>query len=742
MSSVSSPGLPVEQSVEHDRRWTSPVLWGLRVGLLLAIFDSLIGFQVPSDYYNRLARKISPLWTTYSDSAYTGQLILIGVSVILAGAFAYILARRPFWQRGNGARLTPTMLAVNATTTIVVLWGAALILLALLTSYNGEGTFKYAGALFFLLLLHTLGSFYAGFAAAQGENDEAARRGGLAGVICGLASGLTFAGFTLTYTLTGDIDANYGYLGAGLFAIIFIALGFVAGRQGATLWLTDGSAAPKPTRAPVARTSGGFRFQFSAGMFWGLVGLLLLSLFFARELSSLIAYLGSALVVFAGVVGVAAFIGFLIVFLRQTWALWAPVRHAIGVFFAYVFAIGGSGDRARSLGARRILLSLFLLFLLFFPYIDQYLLGPGTDYRVSVLSDTGYYVILALGLNVVVGFAGLLDLGYVAFFAFGAYTWSLIGAPQFSQIVKLFNQLSGLPLIQQQLAFGLKWAWLFWPTLLIGALVAAFFGVLLGAPTLRLRGDYLAIVTLGFGEIVPIFFKNIPGLTQGTNGVNGVPSALIPGLAFPIAAATPYYYVILVLIAFAIICNVRLRDSRLGRAWVALREDEIAVAASGVNTVQTKLLAFATGAFFSGMAGVYHAARLGVITPGDFSFGDSIIYLAMVVLGGIGSIPGVMLGAVIIAILNLYLLNQLNVQSKDPSSVFYFLHVIDVSGLRNIIFGGMLVIMMLLRPEGLIPNKRRQAELHRQTADEPEGAFLDALDADVEGPMYAEQRVE
>src|SRR5262249_21618051 len=221
---------------------------------------------------------------------------------------------------------------------------------------------------------------------------------------------------------------------------------------------------------------------------------------------------------------------------------------------------------------------------------------------------TGYYIILALGLNVVVGFAGLLDLGYVAFFAFGAYTWSLIGAPRFEAIVKLFyqvNQISQIPLLQQELVFGLKWSWLFWPTLIIGALVAAFFGVLLGAPTLRLRGDYLAIVTLGFGEIVPILFKNIPDLTNGTNGVNGVPSAIIPGLAFPIVAATPYYYVILVLIAFAIFCNIRLRDSRIGRAWVALREDEIAVAASGVNTVRTKLLAFATGAFFSGMAGVY-----------------------------------------------------------------------------------------------------------------------------------------
>ena len=741
MSSVSAPGLPADQSVEQDRRWTSPVLWGLRVAVLLAIFDALIGYQIPSDYYDRLARKISPLWTTYSDSAYVGQLILVGVSVVIAGLFGYILARRPFWQRWSSPTQAPTVLAAYATTTTVLLYGAVLILLAFLTGYNGEGTFKYAGALFFLLLLHSLGAFYAGFAAAQGEKGEATRRAGLAGAVCGLASGLVFAGFTLTYTFTGDIDANYGYIGACVFAVIFLALGFVAGRQGATLWLSDGSAAPKAARPPAAR-SGGFRFQFGAGMFWGLVGLLLLSLFFAREVSSIIAYLGSALVVFAIVVGIAAVIGFLIVFLRQTWSFWAPVRHAIGVFLAYVFAIGGAGNRRRSQGARRILITLFLLFLVFFPYLDQYLLGPGTDYRVSVLSDTGYYIILALGLNVVVGFAGLLDLGYVAFFAFGAYTWSLIGAPQFAQIIKLFNQFSGLPLFQQKLIFGLQWAWLFWPTLIIGALVAAFFGILLGAPTLRLRGDYLAIVTLGFGEIVPIFFKNIPGLTQGTNGVNGVPSAIIPGLLFPIVASTPYYYVILVLIAFAIICNVRLRDSRIGRAWVALREDEIAVAASGVNTVQTKLLAFATGAFFSGMAGVYHAARLGVITPGDFSFGDSIIYLAMVVLGGIGSIPGVMLGAVIIAILNLYLLNQLNVQSKDPSSFFYFLRGIDVSSFRNIIFGGLLVVMMLIRPEGMIPNRRRQAELHRQTEDEPEGAFLDALDADVEGPMYQEQRVE
>ena len=139
MSSVSAPGLPADQSVEQDRRWTSPIVWGLRVAALLAIFDALIGYQLPSDYYDRLARKISPLWPTYSDSAYTGQLILIGACVILAGVFPYILARRPIWQRWSSATQAPTVLAVYATTTIILLWGAALILLALLTGYSGEG---------------------------------------------------------------------------------------------------------------------------------------------------------------------------------------------------------------------------------------------------------------------------------------------------------------------------------------------------------------------------------------------------------------------------------------------------------------------------------------------------------------------------------------------------------------------------------------------------------------------------
>jgi len=351
---------------------------------------------------------------------------------------------------------------------------------------------------------------------------------------------------------------------------------------------------------------------------------------------------------------------------------------------------------------------------------------------------------LALGLNVVVGFAGLLDLGYVAFFCFGAYAWAMLGAPKFQAIVAQFHHLSDFPLFSQQLPFGIGWGWLFWPALLFGALVAAYFGFLLGRPTLRLRGDYLAIVTLGFGEIVPIVFKNIPRLTDGSNGVSGVPNPLLPGLPEHWITTTPFYYIMLVLIAVAVICNVRLRDSRLGRAWVALREDEIATAASSINTVRTKLMAFATGAFFSGLAGVFHASKLGIIAPDNFLFSDSIIFLAMVVLGGIGSIPGVILGAVIIAFLNLYALPPLNPTiASNPQIPFYsFLSGVDFSNLRFFIFGGLLVAMMLLRPEGLIPSARRKAELHGEVITETEPPVMDALDAAIGGPSYVEQPVE
>src|SRR3989440_703444 len=355
----------------------------------------------------------------------------------------------------------------------------------------------------------------------------------------------------------------------------------------------------------------------------------------------------------------------------------------------------------RSTGAQRFYLILLVAFVLFYPVLDPFLFGSGTDGRLAGYGDAGYYVILALGLNIVVGFAGLLDLGYVAFFAIGSYAWGMIGSNQ-------FGILTGVHVNPQ------IWPWFFWPMLLGAALIAALWGVLLGAPTLRLRGDYLAIVTLGFGEIVPIVFLELDKYTNWTT-------------------STPYYYLILALIVFTIFANVRLRDSRLGRAWVAIREDEIAASSSGINLVNTKLFAFAAGAFFSGIAGAYHAAKLGGVSPDNFSFGDSVIYLAMVVIGGIGSIPGVIVGALVVYSINQFILAQLDTIAADPSS---FLHPIyagitqfvpgfTFGNIRNLIFGIILVTIMIFRPEGLIPIARRRRELHHAEGELPEIGSLD-----------------
>lgn len=374
----------------------------------------------------------------------------------------------------------------------------------------------------------------------------------------------------------------------------------------------------------------------------------------------------------------------------------------------------------RSRGAQRFFLLLLLIFVVFYPVIDPYLFSFGTDGRLSGLGDAGYYVILALGLNIVVGFAGLLDLGYVAFFAIGSYAWGMIGSNQFAFI-------TGLPVIPA------VWSWLFWPMVVITAFIAAGFGILLGAPTLRLRGDYLAIVTLGFGEIVPIVFLELDKYTRGANGIVGVYPPAFPGVSWETSA--PYYYLILALIVLVIFANLRLRDSRLGRAWIAIREDEIAAASSGVNLVNTKLLAFAAGAFFSGVAGAYHAAKLGGVSPDDFSFGDSVVYLAMVVIGGLGSIPGVIVGAIVVYAINELILAQLDSWASDPSNFMYYIHnaIVQVipgftfGNIRNLIFGVILVVIMIFRPEGLIPSARRRRELHK--ADEEEEVEMGSLDA-------------
>lgn len=390
----------------------------------------------------------------------------------------------------------------------------------------------------------------------------------------------------------------------------------------------------------------------------------------------------------------------------------------------------------RSSGARRFFLTLLIAFVIFYPVLDPFLFGFGTDGRLAGYTDAGYYVILALGLNIVVGFAGLLDLGYVAFFAIGAYSWGIFGSTQFGRLTNIIIDPHVL-------------SWLFWPMLIVTALIAAFWGVVLGAPTLRLRGDYLAIVTLGFGEIVPVIFLNLDRYTNGTNGIVGVRSPSFFGVQWSVITHVPYYYLILVLIALVIFANVRLRDSRLGRAWIAIREDEIAAASSGVNLVRTKLFAFGTGAFFSGIAGAYFSAKLGGVSPDLFSFNDSVIYLAMVVIGGLGSIPGVIVGALAVYSINLFILNQLDSLASDPTSFLYgidqfivhFIPSFTFGNIRNLVFGIVLVVIMIFRPEGLIPSARRRRELHQ--APEEEAVELGSLDVTPTDPGFeAEVRIE
>jgi branched-chain amino acid transport system permease protein len=386
----------------------------------------------------------------------------------------------------------------------------------------------------------------------------------------------------------------------------------------------------------------------------------------------------------------------------------------------------------RSSGAQRFFLILLIAFVLFYPVIDPFLFGFGTNGRLAGYGDAGYYVILALGLNIVVGFAGLLDLGYVAFFAIGAYVWGIFGSAQLTNVLNIAA-------INPHLLSAL-----FWPMIIVSALVAALFGVLLGAPTLRLRGDYLAIVTLGFGEIVPIVFLELDKYTNGTNGIIGVNSPSFPGVQWSIITPVPYYYLILALIAFTIFVNIRLRDSRLGRAWIAIREDEIAAASSGVNLVATKLFAFGTGAFFSGIAGAYHTAKLGGVSPDSFSFGDSVIYLAMVVIGGIGSIPGVIVGALLVYALNEFLLAQLDSLAADPTNIMFgvrnaivhFIPGFTFGNIRNLLFGVVLVAIMIYRPEGLIPSARRRREFHEV---EEEGVEMGALDVVPGAPGFEEE---
>ncbi len=314
---------------------------------------------------------------------------------------------------------------------------------------------------------------------------------------------------------------------------------------------------------------------------------------------------------------------------------------------------------------------------------------------VRILNFAMIYVMLALGLNIVVGFAGLLDLGYIAFYAVGAYMYALLASPHFN---------IHLP---------------FWVILPLGSGLACIFGILLGAPTLKLRGDYLAIVTLGFGEIIRIFLNNLNApidVTSGPQGINLIDPFRIGSFSFakaetlagiPFSGPQKYYYVLLLLTIAVIVINLRLQNSRLGRAWEAIREDEVAAKAMGINTRNVKLLAFAMGASFGGIAGGIFSATQEFVSPESFGLLESIIVLAMVVLGGMGNIPGVILGAVLLT-----LLPEVLRSTMEPLQNALFGRVLlDAETVRLLVFGIALVAIMLYRPAGLWPSAVRKREL-------------------------------
>lgn len=328
------------------------------------------------------------------------------------------------------------------------------------------------------------------------------------------------------------------------------------------------------------------------------------------------------------------------------------------------------------------------------------LVAGDNRYYMEVASQVGIYVAMALGLNIVVGFAGLLDLGYVAFFAAGAYAYAIFATSQANEFIpgNLFP-LSG------------EW---FWPFLIVGLIVAAIFGILLGLPVLRVKGDYLAIVTLGFGEIIRIIFNNLDKPINITNGPQGLTPIASPEL-FGVKMTTPFYFyfIVLFVIAIIVLANVRFEHSRLGRAWIAVREDELAAQSMGISLLHTKLAAFATGASFAGVVGVIFAAKQTFVDPTSFTLMESIGILVMVILGGSGSIPGVVLGASFVTVLQVQLLKEFSnfLHSLQQSGVINLPSQLDPSKFQRLIFGIMLILVALYRPNGLIPAKRKKNDI-------------------------------
>ena len=338
---------------------------------------------------------------------------------------------------------------------------------------------------------------------------------------------------------------------------------------------------------------------------------------------------------------------------------------------------------------------------------------------LDVVTQAGIFIALALGLNIVVGFAGLLDLGYVAFFALGAYLWGIFST---GQILNIFPGAEG------SLPLGGGWFFVF---LILAVIIAALAGVLLGLPVLRLRGDYLAIVTLGFGEVIRLLANNLDKPVNITNGAQGITSIgqapmffqpVITAVGLQPSAGAEYrlymYALAIIIVALTIVVARRLNDSRIGRAWTAIREDETAAIAMGVPLVRMKLLAFGAGASFAGAMGVLFAAKQLFISPPTFDLVRSISILAMVILGGMGSIPGVVLGATVITLLNLRLLpdfaSQLTLWRNSGLPIPSWF---DPVSYQRLLFGLVLILMTIFRPEGILPERRRRFELHEDAAE-------------------------
>lgn len=315
---------------------------------------------------------------------------------------------------------------------------------------------------------------------------------------------------------------------------------------------------------------------------------------------------------------------------------------------------------------RKWVSSAFIGLLFMLPFILS--LTSNHLYLMDILVTCCIYIILSMGLNIVVGMAGLLDLGYIAFYAVGAYTAAILTTQ-----------------------FGIS-IWLIFP---IGMFSAAILGILLGLPTLRLRGDYLAIVTLGFGEIIRISLNNLDAITNGPKGIMGISKPFFWNLE--LRHIHYLYFVVLGLTLFTWVIVKRLENSSIGRSWIAIREDELAAEVMGINTVKMKLLAFAIGASFAGGAGVFFASRMGFVSPESFIFIESVIIVSMVVLGGLGSIPGVIIGAIILTILP-----ELFRELPSLISFIPMAEHIDFSQYRMLLFGGAMVVIMLMRPEGLV----------------------------------------